>query len=322
MKRLILFLMLIFWLNCYAEDINLDGDFTDWVDKPSITTETEDVQPVSDSKQEKTDTAKETTVTADDSASSGTSADTSGNSAAIKTVNSSDTAADSNTNNGAAPAATAPAGADENVKKDATATAAPEAASETAAATAAAETPEVNATGEPSSSPDTSSDNEDNTGPKHKISQLKWSMSENSDMLYIMLRFAYRENNIGKITTELVTDYGTYNAVTSYDVSDSSVITSVEGFSSTDGSCEIINKNFIYMEYSIPIADFIKDMKWGYMIKMRVHTDDDTEPKKDYIIISTAGTAPYTGIAICILLSLIVPYYLKRKRKEKNSCIY
>lgn len=158
---------------------------------------------------------------------------------------------------------------------------------------------------------------EDSNGPKYKISQLKWILSENSDVLYLMIRISHgKYAQDTKITTEMVTDYGNYNIITNYDTSDSSVFTTIgdTNITSNEGKCSVINSQTVYLEYAIPIGELIQDMKWGYMIKIKVRTEDDAEPKKDYIIISTASTGSTVGVVIVIAFAG-VGYYLIRRKK-------
>lgn len=161
------------------------------------------------------------------------------------------------------------------------------------------------------------SSNQDN--PKYKVSQLKWSMGEDSDVLHIMARLSHPDSlPVSQLTTEIITDYGEFVILTTYNADDGSVMSVIQGqnIESTEGKCQVINKNTIYIEYAIPISSLIENMKWGYQLKFRVLTPDDIEPKKGYIIVSTASTAPYLGVIMSAGICIAIPYIIKRKKSQ------
>lgn len=164
---------------------------------------------------------------------------------------------------------------------------------------------------------DIAADN-DNNSPKYKITQLSWSMSEDFDILYIALRLSHGKDAVSTaVTCELITDFGSFEAVTNYDLSDASVFTVINDSDivSNEGSCREINKQTTFLEYGIPIGQMIQDMKWGFEMKMRLHTEDDTEPKKGYIIISTISSGPAIGVVIAGIVAAGGFYLMKRKKR-------
>lgn len=264
-KIIVLILVFVCFLctTCYSDEIVIDGDFSDWVDKPSIneTDETDENESTEPAEQAEPETTTESD-TADEPESDKTPE--------VELI--------------------------------------PEQESTTE--------PESTVLPESASEHEPSNEKDDNKGPKYKISQLKWMMSENSDVLYIMIRLSHgKDAQSTEITTQMLTDYGNYDIKTNYDTSDGSVFTVVNGTDITtgEGNCTVINEQTVYLEYAIPIGELIKEVKWGYQIKIKVQTEDDSEPKQDYIIISTASTGPMVGVVIAALIAVGYYYFYKRK---------
>ncbi len=282
MKKMIVVLLIsiaVLGTKCFSEEIVIDGDFSDWVDKPSInsTDETDlndNPEPIPQAEPESTSETEP--ITEPESVSE------------VEPIH--EDASTTETETTTEPGTT--------TERESTAE------------------PESEVVPKPASEPESVHVQDDKKGPKYKISQLKWMMNENSDVLYIMIRLSHGNNaQSTEITTEMLTDYGDYDIKTNYDTNDGSVFTEVNGtdITSSEGNCTVINKNTVYLEYAIPVSELIKDAKWGYQIKIKVHTQDDSEPKKDYIIISTASTGPVIGVVIAALIA-VGYYYFKRKR--------
>lgn len=285
---LLIILALLFGMSAFAE-ISLDGDFTDWQDKPMIEAEQEPTppDPVSITEPESTEPAQSNT--AQDTENPDTPAVTENDTALQQLPETSSSPQDSDRTEFAQPAAA------DQVIEDA-----------------------LDVISEPNTL-QTQENEEMGNGPKFKVHQLRWHIAEEDNILYIMARLSHPPDlDTGSFTTHFITDFGEYDAVTSYDTRDGSVLSTLNGISIANikGSCNVVNKNTVEVEYGIPLTMLVGDMQWGYLIKFKVLTEDDEEPKNSYITISTASTMPYVGVGICVALGIGVPYLIKRKKKQ------
>lgn len=259
MRRCVLFIaIMLLSLNCYAQDIVLDGDSSDWIDKPSITADDESGQSVNDVVSVETaETEENETAETKENETAEIQVEEASNMEQLIVTEKTDNEVQKQSSQGG--------------------------------------------------------------GPKYKISQLSWSLSEDSDILFLMMRLSHGQSvESTEITTEMITDYGSYDIKTNYDTSDGTVFTVINGtnITSNQGQCSVINKNTVFLEFAIPLSDLIENMRWGYTIKIKVHTEDDTEPKKDYIIIATASSGPITGAVVGGIIAGAGFYFSKRKKKQ------
>lgn len=298
-------LIFLFGMQVWA-DINLDGDFSDWVDKPSIETEKE--SPA----QEASPNTAVPSVEPKNSLQQNAPAENERQQPDV-TVQPAQDVPEQQAQTTEQPSPSAelddqqaeqPSSSGESTDVPSPSTEAEQESSQPVNA--------ANTINEESISQDKS-----NNGVKFKINQLQWHLSDEQNVLYIMARLSHPiDMATGSFTTHFITDFGEYDAITTYDTGDGSVLSSLNGTSIGDvtGSCNVINNNTIEVEYGIPLPLLIQDIKMGYLIKFQVLTVDDQEPKNSYVTISTASTAPYLGVGICVALGVGIPYFIKRKK--------
>lgn len=185
-------------------------------------------------------------------------------------------------------------------------------------------------------------DSQDNDKDKvDGFKQLKWHLSKEDDKLYIMAAIKKpNKNSKGKITTVIETDFGTFQAVTDYDMKEvSSVTSSVYGKPPNAGSASRVSvmtsvntkgqswkdggdwgsmmpDGSVYIEYGVPVRQMTEGMKWGYLIKFRLLNASGDAPKNSWITVSTASTFPFVGVGICVTAGILIPTFIKRKKRE------
>lgn len=154
---------------------------------------------------------------------------------------------------------------------------------------------------------------------------IYWFLDNNDNNLYFYIVLDKPKNN-GKMQSQFVTDLGKFDGDTFYDISNNTVDVVLKSkkpkksWEDSSGRCAILNNGSVGMEFYIPISFLVEDMQSGYLINFRFIGGAGDAPRNSWLTISTISTYPYIGIAVCIILSIILPLIIKKRKSDK--CAY
>ena len=298
-------LVLLLGIQVFAENVIMDGDFSDWSDKPAIRSNSD---APSDS---------------GGSTSGGSSADSgSSSSEGLSADSGSSLSEGSSTDSGDSSSGDDSSG-DSGVTSGGSST-----VSGGGSATGSASVSAGN-TGSRADDEEEDADDEDNEDDiikavkrsDYKISEFKWNLDKDADYLYFMINISHPNYAEGtEIITEILGETGDYEILTTYDPTDGTVMSTVleTGDIIPRGGCKYVNDGAeTYVEYAVPLKMIIGEMMWSYQIKVKVRVGNDAQPRGDgnYIIMSTASSGAIYGAVIALLVAAAGYYIIQKKRK-------
>lgn len=168
---------------------------------------------------------------------------------------------------------------------------------------------------------------EANNGAQYRIRQARWQLSEDLKTLYLMAELSQPADKPGgTIATNVETEFGSFTLVTSYDSSDGTALSTMDGaVLGETGACRRIGSGSVFLEYPVPLGQSIPDPRWQYKINFCLETVDDRFPADQWISMTTSGIvsensdrAPTVVWILAVITAGIILLVLLRRRRKKR----
>lgn len=152
------------------------------------------------------------------------------------------------------------------------------------------------------------------------IDSLKFVVSDDNTELYVMYDIN-SSNKKGSISTEFTINNQKYRATTKFQALTNNLQNNVVSVNTVSGNFEeTVNSGFatkskeLRIEYRIPFNSMVDGSTWGYEMNIKFYTNFGNVPSSGTIVISTASTLPFLGVAICAAVCIAIPTIKRRRR--------